>query len=175
MQIHQLIRKADTIMDNEKLLSQTVLNSWKSVNKQVSALIAEISEENIQHEIAPGRNRALYIVGHLTAVSDRMLPLLGVGERRFQNLDEVYLEHPDRTAPDPLALADLKAGWQDVATRLTEALEAFTPEEWIQKHSSVSEAEFAKEPTRNRMAVVLSRTNHISYHMGQLILAQNSR
>jgi hypothetical protein len=47
----------------------------------------------------------------------------GVSERRFQNLDEVYLKRPDRTAPDPLALADLKAGWQDVTARLTDALE----------------------------------------------------
>jgi hypothetical protein len=34
-------------MDNGKLLSQTALNSWKSVNERVSALLAEISEENI--------------------------------------------------------------------------------------------------------------------------------
>ena len=162
-------------MDIEKLLSQTVLNSWKSVNQRVSALIAQMSEENIQFEIAPGRNRALYIVGHLTAVSDRMFPLLGVGERRFPNLDAVYLEHPDRTAADPLAPADLKAAWQDLAARLTDALEAFTPDEWLQKHTAVSDADFVKDPSRNRMAVVLARTNHISYHMGQLMLAQNPR
>lgn len=159
-------------MDSQKLLSQTVLNSWKSVNKRVSDLVAQITEENIQNEIAPGRNRALYIVGHLTAVSDRMFSLLGVGERRFSNLDSAYLEHPDRTTADPLTPADLKAAWQDVAARITAALEALTPEEWLQKHTAVSDADFAKEPSRNRMAVVLTRTNHISYHLGQLMLAQ---
>lgn len=162
-------------MDRENLLSLTVLNSWKSVNQRISALIAQISEENIQNEIAPGRNRALYIVGHLTAVSDRMFPLLSVGERRFPKLDTVYLEHPDRTAPDPLPPADLKAAWQDVVTRITDALEAFTPKEWLQKHTAVSDADFAKDPGRNRLAVVLSRTNHISYHMGQLMLTVNPR
>ena len=162
-------------MDNEKLLNQTVLNSWKSVNERVSALIAEINEAHIQDEIAPGRNRALYIVGHLTAVNDRMFPLLGLGERRFPNLDTVYLERPDRTEADPLAAADLKAAWQDLATQLTAALEALGPEEWLQKHTAVSGADFAKDQGRNRMAVVLSRTNHISYHMGQLVLAQNPR
>ena len=94
-------------MNVEKLLSQTVLNSWKSVNQRVSALIAQLSEEQIQKEIATGRNRAFYIVGHLTAVSDRMFPLLDVGERRFPNLDSVYLEHPDRTEADPLTPADI--------------------------------------------------------------------
>jgi len=94
-------------MDSEKLSSQTVLNYWKSVNQRVSDLIAQISEENIQNEVAPGRNRALYIVGHLTAVSDRMFSLPGVGERRFPNLDTAYLGHPDRTAVNPLTPADL--------------------------------------------------------------------
>jgi hypothetical protein len=162
-------------MDIEKLLSQTVLNSWKSVNQRVSDLIAQLSEKQIQDEIAAGRNRALYIVGHLTAVSDRMFPLLGIGERRFPNLDSAYLEYPDRTEADPLAPADLKGAWRDVATRLTDTLEAFTPEEWLQKHTAVSDEDFAKDPGRNRMAVVLSRTNHISYHMGQLILTQKPR
>ena len=160
-------------MDIEKLLSQTVLNSWKSVNQRVSALITQLSEEQFQGEIAPGRNRALYIVGHLTAVSDRMFPLLGLGERRFPNLDTAYLEHADRKEADPLAPADLKAAWQDLATQLTDALDAFTPEEWLQKHTAVSDADFAKDPGRNRMAVVQTRTNHISYHMGQLMLTQN--
>jgi len=173
--MHRLIGEAGRIMDIEKLLSQTVFNSWKSVNQRVSDLIAKLSEKQIQDEIATGRNRALYIVGHLTAVSDRMFPLLGIGERRFPNLDSVYLEHPDRTEADPLAPADLKAAWQDLATRLTDALEAFTAEEWLQKHTAVSDADFAKDPGRNRMAVVLNRANHISYHMGQLILTQNPR
>jgi hypothetical protein len=99
-----------------------------------------------------------------------MFPLLGVGERRFPNLDTVYVEHPDRTEADPLAPADLKAAWQDLATRLTDALEAFTPEEWLQKHTSASDADFAKDPGRNRMAAVLTRTNHISYHISQHML-----
>jgi hypothetical protein len=159
-------------MDSEKLSSQTVLNCWKSVNQRVSDLIAQISEENIQNEVAPGRNRVLYIVGHLTAVSDRMFSLLGVGERRFPNLDTAYLEHPDRTVVNPLTPAELKAAWLDVTIRITGALEAFTPEEWLQKHTAVSDTDFAKEPSRNRMAVVLTRTNHISYHLGQLVLAQ---
>src|SRR5260370_7724712 len=138
MQRHRLIREARTVMDIGKLLSQTVLNSWKSVNRGVRELIAQLSEEQIQGEIAPGRNRALYIVGHLTAVSDRMLPLLGISERRFPNLDSVYLEHPDRTEEDPLAPTELKAAWQDLATRLTDALQAFTPHEALQKQTPLS-------------------------------------
>jgi hypothetical protein len=37
----------------------------------------------------------------------------------------------------------------------------------------VSDEDFAKDPGRNRLAVVPSRTNHMSYHLGQIILAHS--
>jgi hypothetical protein len=67
----------------------------------------------------------------------------------------------------------LKAAFDNVARGLTEALERFTPEEWLEKHAAVSDEDFAKAPGRNRLAVVLSRTNHMSYHLGQIMLAHN--
>jgi len=36
--------------------------------------------------------------------------------------------------------------------------------------SPASEEEFAKDTSRNRFAVLLSRTNHLSYHLGQAVL-----
>ena len=56
---------------------------------------------------------------------------------------------------------------------ITEALERFTPEEWLKKHPAGSDEDFAKDPDRNRLAVVLSRTNHMSYHLGQIMLARS--
>ena len=52
------------------------------------------------------------------------------------------------------------------------ALERFTLEDWLHKHTAVSDEEFVKDPTRNRLAIVLSRTNHASYHLGQSALAK---
>jgi len=43
--------------------------------------------------------------------------------------------------------------------------------DWRQRHTAVSEEDFAKDPSRNRFAVLLSRTNHLSYHLGQALLA----
>jgi hypothetical protein len=39
--------------------------------------------------------------------------------------------------------------------------------DWVQRHSAVSEEDFAKDASRNRFAVLRSRTNHLSYHLGQ--------
>jgi hypothetical protein len=35
---------------------------------------------------------------------------------------------------------------------------------------AVSEEDFAKDASRNRFAILLSRTNHLSYHLGQAVL-----
>lgn len=159
----------------DELFSQTVLNSWKSVNQRFAAVISPLSDEQLQLEIAPGRNRLVYIVGHLAATNDRLFPLLGLGERKYVDLDQVYIDHPDRALDDPMAPAALKAALADVARRLTEAFESFSAEEWLQKHTAVSDEDFAKDPARNRLAVVLSRTNHLSYHLGQVILFHTPR
>jgi len=45
-------------------------------------------------------------------------------------------------------------------------------DEWLQRHYAISEEAYAKDPTRNRLAVLLSRTNHLSYHLGQITLAR---
>ena len=44
--------------------------------------------------------------------------------------------------------------------------------EWLQKHTSVSEEDFLREPHRNRFTILLGRTGHVAYHLGQAILAK---
>ncbi len=43
--------------------------------------------------------------------------------------------------------------------------------DWAQKHTAVSVTDFAANPLRHRLAVLFSRTSHISYHLGQTVLA----
>jgi uncharacterized damage-inducible protein DinB len=101
-----------------------------------------------------------------------MFPLLGLGERLHPELDEAYIKSPDRALPDLVSVTDLKKAWDEVNHKLTSAFEAFTPKEWLEKHTAVSDEDFAKDPTRNRLALVMNRTNHASFHMGQAILAK---
>lgn len=114
----------------------------------------------------------LYLVGHLVATHDRMIPLLGLGERLHPELDDVYIANADKVLADPLSPAELRSAWSTVNDKLTAALERFTLEEWLQKHTAVSDEEFVKDPARNRLAIVMSRTNHASYHSGQAVLAK---
>lgn len=157
-------------MTTEEQLSSAALNSWKLVVGRLDKAVTPLTDEQLQKQVAPGKNRLFYIVGHLTAVHDRLFALLGLGDRLYPEFDEVYITSPDRALPDPVSSADLKRAWSDVNTRLTAAFEKLTPQQWLEKHTAVSAEDFAKDPTRNRLAVLMSRTNHASFHTGQAVL-----
>jgi hypothetical protein len=43
-------------------------------------------------------------------------------------------------------------------------------EEWLEKHTAVSEEDFKQEPHRNKLNIIVTRTTHLTYHTGQLAL-----
>jgi len=55
--------------------------------------------------------------------------------------------------------------------KLLSQFEGLSTDEWLQRHRVMSEEDYAKDPARNRLAVLLNRTNHTSYHLGQALLA----
>jgi hypothetical protein len=156
----------------DELFVTAVVASWKQIVYRLDERLASLDDEQLQKQVAPNRNRLLYLLGHLTVVHDRMLPLLGIGERLHPELEEAYLTNPDQTIPDPLSAADLKNAWSEVNAAITSTVEKFSVDDWLQKHTAVSDENFSKDPTRNRLAVFLNRTNHASFHTGQIALAK---
>ena len=159
-------------MTNEELLGITALNSWKLVLGRYDQNLAALTDEQLQKQVAPGKNRLFYLLGHLTAVHDRLLPMVGIGERLHPELDEPYITSKDGALPDPVTASELRQAWTEINKKLTAAFETFTAEDWLHKHAAVSDEDFAKDSTRNRLAVVMSRTNHLSYHLGQAVLTK---
>jgi hypothetical protein len=157
---------------SEQALVTAALSSWKGNIDRADRLFSPLNEEQLQKEVAPGKNRLIYLWGHLTAVHDRMLPLLGFGERLHPELDPIFITSPDRTIAKLPAAEEIKKSWSEVNSRLLAGLGSLSPAQWLEKHSSVSEEDFAKDPSRNRFAILLSRTSHIAFHVGQTALIQ---
>jgi hypothetical protein len=65
---------------------------------------------------------------------------------------------------------EIKKAWEEVNGTLLAGFAGLSAAEWLQKHGSVSDEDFAKDPQRNRFSVLLSRTTHISFHLGQTAL-----
>ena len=160
-------------MSPSTLLIRTVLQSWRLIIDRTSKTLSSFTDDELQLEVAPGKNRLYYLMGHLAAVHDRLFPLLRLGERLHPELGSQFVDSPDRKLMgDGIPPAQLRTVWVEVNSRLTDAFETLQPQEWLQRHDSVSEEDFAKDPRRNRLAVLMSRVNHAAYHEGQMRLVR---
>jgi hypothetical protein len=157
-------------MENEGSYVALGLKVWKTQIGRADKLFGSLSSEEVLREIAPGRNRLLYLWGHLTAIHDAMLPLLELGERLHPEFDAAFVTNPDKSRPDIPSHEQVRRAWNGVNAGLWKGFEKMSWSDWLQRHSAVSEEDFAKDPSRNRFAILLSRTNHLSYHLGQAVL-----
>jgi hypothetical protein len=154
----------------EQIFVTTALKAWEQWLGRATKLFDSLSDEQMQQEIAPGKNRPVYLLGHLTAVNDAMLPQLRLGEANYTALWDPFVTKADRAVAELPATSELRQNWKDLNAQLAAHFQLLTPAQWLERHATVSEEDFPKEPHRNRLAILLSRTSHMSYHIGQLLL-----
>ncbi len=154
-------------MQNETFVTMAV-SGWQKENKRLDDMIAKLSDEQWRSDTAPGRNSGIYLLGHLTAVNDGMLTLLGFGERLYPELENIFLANADKAGQEMPSLDELKKYWKEINVKLDTHIAGMSADDWFTKHSAVSAEDFAKEPHRNKLNILLTRTVHQSYHLGQL-------
>ena len=159
-------------MTTEKSLVDSALRGWKSNVERAEKLFGDLSPGELEQEVAPGKNRLIYLWGHLAASSDRLLPLLGIGEKLHPEFDAIFISNPDKSVPLTVSEQSLKAVWKEINQKQWEGFSKFSDSDWVQRHTAVSEQDFEREPHRNRFGVLLGRTAHLAYHLGQAALAR---
>ncbi|UUF12888.1 MULTISPECIES: DinB family protein [Flavobacterium] len=152
------------------LTTKLYIEAWLLSNRRLHNLIIKLSEEEIYKEISPERNRGIYLLGHLISTTDTMIELLGFDKKRYPELDSIFVSAPDKSGKIFPDFEVLKQNWEKINAVMLEHIENMSPEQWLEKHASVSEDDFKKDPTRNKLNVLISRTNHQNYHLGQLVL-----
>ena len=158
---------ANTLPD-AAMFAKTILKSWELQVNRLTEFFNNVNDEVLARETATGRNSGIYLLGHLVAVNDGMLPLLGFGDKLYPQLENPFIKSPDKSGLDYPSIQQLKQYWNDVSEKLSAHFQAMTPGEWLSKHVAVSNEDFAREPHRNKLNVIVSRTIHMSYHLGQL-------
>ena len=160
-------------MQDQPLFVKMGLLTWEGQLKRATNLLNTLRDDQLSKEIAPGRNTGTYVVGHLIAVHDALLPLFGLGEKLHPELEEIFITSPDRSGKPTPALSQLREYWKEVHQHLGAKLAGLSEKEWFQRHLSVSEEDFQKEPHRNKPNVLLNRATHVGYHLGQLVLLKS--
>ena len=73
------------------------LDPWNTHIARADKLFNDLSDEQLKEEVAPGRNSGIYLLGHLTAVHDALFPLLGLGEKLYPQLEDIFIKNPDKS------------------------------------------------------------------------------
>ena len=158
-------------MTSQQLSVTVAINSWRLVAERAGKTFSNFTEDELFKEVAPGKNRVIYLWGHLIAIHDAMFSILGLGPRLHPDLDAIFVDNSDKAVAEIPSAGRLKQYWDEVNGKLLSQFQSLSADEWLLRHRAMSEEDYAKDPTRNRLAVLLSRTNHLSYHLGQVTLA----
>jgi hypothetical protein len=159
-------------MSNAEQMVHAALQSWSQVVARLDGRLLGLTDEQLERPVAPERNRLIYLLGHLAVAHDKMRVLLRVGDRIHPELDEAFFDNPDRAVEHQFRSSDIKNAWTEVNRDLTSAMSKLSSDEWLERHAAVAEADFLKDTSRNRLAILLSRTNHASLHLGQIVLVK---
>ena len=124
---------------NNELYVKMALDAWYAQVIKANKMFASFSNEQLAKEVAPGRNTGIYLLGHLAAVNDKMLPLLNLGEQKHPHLNEPFLDKPNGTVAALPSTDDLRDNWTSSATELEKHFTAMQPQDWFERHTSVSE------------------------------------
>ena len=157
-------------MNTTSTIVKMVFDRWNGSIKNYDSILNALTDEQLQKEIAPGKNRGIYILGHLIAVHDEMLILLNMGDKLYPALHEPFIKSRDKEITQIPSVKELRDYWNIQCQVLQEKFENLMPEEWFERHTAVSAEDFINEPHRNKLNIILTRTTHLNYHTGQLVL-----
>jgi DinB superfamily len=157
-------------MDHNTILTKIALNAWQIQVDRCTQFVNNLTDEELMREVAPGKNRGIYLVGHLAAIHDAMPEILGIGKREFPELQAVFVQAADKTIKQIPSASELRQIWTKVHARLQNEFAKIPPDAWFIRHESMTDADFEKDPARNKLSVLNTRMAHLAFHFGQLRL-----
>ena len=170
-----MITTAAAEKGEKQIFVSMVLDAWRTQNTRVDKFLVEVSDEQLAWPAVLGRNSGLYVIGHLTGITAGLLPILGWGERKYPEFEESFVKRPDDAESKIATAAEVRKAWKHVTDTAEKKFRDVRPDEWFEQHTAVSAEDFAREPNRNRLNVIVNRTNHQSYHLGQLLFLTKNR
>lgn len=102
------------------------LASWNTQIARAEKVFDAFTDDQFYTEVTPGKNRIIYLYGHLAAYHDALKETLGLGKASRLELYEAFLKNADNNGAEFPSVAELKKYWQSVHTELNELFCKFT-------------------------------------------------
>src|SRR5437773_10037301 len=113
-----------------QIMVKMVLDAWYSKIKEANDIFDNLTDEQLKNEVSPNRNRGIYLLRHLTATHDAMLPLLNLGDRLYPQLDESFVDNADRSKTPTTSANELRAYWKNINATLADHFNKLSTEAW---------------------------------------------
>src|SRR5579884_2836994 len=104
---------------DKQLMVKMVLDLWNQRLKATDEKFNSMTDEQLQTEVAPGKNRAIYLLGHLTAVHDHMLPLLNFEKQNYPEQDEPFIKKANNEVKENPSASQLRKQRKEVNAKLS--------------------------------------------------------
>src|SRR5689334_25034724 len=115
----------------KELFIKMTVDAWNTHVTRLTKLFDALSDEQLATQTAPDRNTGIYLLGHLVAVTDGMLPVLGFGEKLYPQLEKPFITNPDRSGLETPTVAELRKYWTAINAKLSEHIAATATDEWF--------------------------------------------
>lgn len=169
-QMNKPINMISNSTNQQHVFIKMALKAWNSELARADQFIFDLSDEKWYNQVSPGRNRAIYLIGHLIASNDSLFEILGIGKRLYPELELAFIRNADQSDQDMPDPSLLKTYWYKVHEGLKYSFLTITDDEWLSRHTAMTDQDFDLDPMRNKLSVLMSRSRHLSYHLGQLKL-----
>src|SRR5437773_11933499 len=81
---------------SEQRVIDSTLQAWRFNADRIDKFFNALSPDQLEQEVVTGRNRLIYLWGHIAAVNDALFPLLGLGPKLYPEMDSMFITNPDR-------------------------------------------------------------------------------
>ncbi|MEO8534291.1 MAG: DinB family protein [Flavobacterium sp.] len=142
----------------EKMEGSIIYQAWLLQNRKISDLVHKLNDEDLKKDVAFGRNSGLYLLGHLIASNDLLMPLFGFGEKMYPDYEKIFLCCPDKCAQNFPTVKQVKFHWFTLNEHLNLKFSSLNEKQWI----------IEDDTAFHQFKTMLSIVNHQCYHLGQL-------
>lgn len=156
---------------NKQDTIKIALDAWHSRVKLADKLLSELTDEQLLKEVAPNKERGIYLLGQMVSINDSMFTLFNLCSPIFPDLKRIFLDNPDKAIVEIPSVEEIRQNWVNVHIQLAKQFAIMRPNEWYQKPAV--EQDISKDSQASKFYILISKTNDLSYHLGQLSLLKN--
>ncbi len=140
------------------------MNAW------AEHVLRSLSDDDLRHNISPGRNHGIWILGHVVWSQDHLAQYLGQGGFSYPDLVPLFASGTElRGLEHYPSAAELRALWPLICAK-NAAIIADLSDDQLDDYHAMIEGDPEQDYFKTKENCIINWTLHELYHFGQLAM-----